>query len=126
MFSKSKGLEKVLRHIRTIHLFPGNFPTFFEIKFLFLGALSFSSINLKVFSRSKTTLVVFLILPSIPRIFSEFFGAQRYFSEPRDIFRSLNSNSRFSVIILILKINYFLKYLGFPKSPNPTYIYMLA
>ena len=64
----------------------------------------------KSFSGAKTTLVVFLILPSIPRNFSS-------------IFRSLNSNSRFSVIILIPKINYFLKYLGFPKSPNPAYIY---
>ena len=49
LFSKSKGLEKVLRRVRTMPLFSGIFLTFFGIKFLFLGALSFSSINTSLF-----------------------------------------------------------------------------
>ena len=62
-------------------------------------------------------MVGFLILPSIPRNFSSIFRSSALF------FRSLNSNFRFYVIILIPKINYFLKYLGFSKSLNPVYIY---
>jgi len=79
LFSKSKGLEKVLRRVRTMPLFPRIFPTFFGIKFLFIGFLSFFSINPKVLSGGKTTLVVFLILPSIPRIFSRIFRISEIF-----------------------------------------------
>ena len=98
LFLKSKGLERFWDTFERCLSFQKSFRPFSGLNSYFLELYRFPRSIQKSFPGAKTTLIVFFILPSIPRNFYGIFWSS-------EIFRSLNSNSRFSRIILIPKIN---------------------
>jgi len=83
LFSKSKGLEKVLRRVRTMPLFPGIFRPFLGLNSYLLEFYLFSRSIQKSFRELKLLWLCSLSFHLSLEIFMEFFGAQRYFSEPK-------------------------------------------